>query len=270
MTDFHYKDGINFSVQKEKVSYPAAANDEYFGFEDKSFWFQHRNLIIAEVLKKYQDRKCQVIDLGGGNGFVAQKIKSMGYPVTLVEAGGGVYNAKRRGIDNLYCVNLLDYQSSESEVCVGLFDVVEHFSNSQVLFSKISENIPGASILMMTVPAYKWLWSEEDDIAGHFTRYTKTRLKDELNRNGYEILFCSYFFSLLILPIALFRSFPYQLKKAFDKKIGARLLSTESAHVGFFQKIIRAMLKWEIWCISRGIAIPFGGSIVVIAKKKKV
>ena len=46
------QDGIWYASKTDKVSYPAEGNEQCFGIEDKSFWFQHRNACVIEIIKK--------------------------------------------------------------------------------------------------------------------------------------------------------------------------------------------------------------------------
>ena len=47
------EDGIYYADSNEEVNYPDDGNDECFGIEEDSFWFQHRNNCIIEMIKNY-------------------------------------------------------------------------------------------------------------------------------------------------------------------------------------------------------------------------
>jgi len=53
--------------------------------------------------------------------------------------------------------------------------------------------------IILTVPAYPWLWGGEDVISGHHRRYTGGGLREACTRAGLEPLFSSHF-NLAILP----------------------------------------------------------------------
>jgi hypothetical protein len=42
-------DGIWYSSEHERVSYPTDGNDSTFAIEDDSFWFRHRNDCISAL-----------------------------------------------------------------------------------------------------------------------------------------------------------------------------------------------------------------------------
>ena len=65
--------------------------------EKDSFWFNHRNDVISNFVKRYSSLET-FVDIGGGNGFVSKRLQDEGIPTILLEPGKyGVLNAKNRG-----------------------------------------------------------------------------------------------------------------------------------------------------------------------------
>ena len=55
------KDGIWYAAQTDAISYPDEASAAHFTIEDQSFWYQHRNNCIVELIKAFPWRgKCSV------------------------------------------------------------------------------------------------------------------------------------------------------------------------------------------------------------------
>lgn len=81
----------------------ANGNDQCFGIENKSFWFQHRNTCIVELVQKFPPRgNGPILDVGGGDGFVAKGLMDAGWDVVLVAPGPvGARNAKARCLHNI-------------------------------------------------------------------------------------------------------------------------------------------------------------------------
>jgi SAM-dependent methyltransferase len=63
---------------------------------------------------------------------------------------------------------------------------------------------PGGNLLI-TVPAYQWLWSQHDDSHHHQRRYTLKRLRAVLTAAGWRPIVQTYFNSILLAPIAAVR-----------------------------------------------------------------
>ncbi len=104
-------------------------------------------------------------------------------------------------------------------------------------------------MIILTAPACSGLWSKEDDIAGHFRRYSLNEINTLLIESGYTVEFISYFFSILVLPIFLFRTIPTVLGLYKRANIGAHkskrnsLNSILSVLLGFEEKRFRKLKK---------------------------
>jgi len=60
-----YKEGIYFSQNTNKISYPKEGYQNCFLVEDNSFWFKHRNNCIIEVINNFTPPGI-ILDVGGG------------------------------------------------------------------------------------------------------------------------------------------------------------------------------------------------------------
>ena len=63
----------------------------------------------------------------------------------------------------------------------------------------------------MTVPAYQWLWSDDDELSEHRRRYTVSGLRRVAARAGFTVEYATYMFWPLPPPIALLRALPSRL-----------------------------------------------------------
>ena len=198
-------DGIWYARSKKEISYPADGSDNCFAIEDNSFWFQHRNKCITTLIANYPPKNNGAIfDIGGGNGFVTLGIEQAGLTSVLVEpSSSGAVNAQKRGVKNIVCSSLEDANFIHNSLpAIGLFDVLEHIEDDSAFLTRINSLLKIDSILYITVPAYSWLWSDEDSSAGHFRRYTIKSLTKKLVSAGFKIEFSSYRASCKTLSIA--------------------------------------------------------------------
>ena len=249
------------------VSYPIEGNAEYAELEEESFWFCHRNACILAVLNRFPPQAGQIWDVGGGNGFVALAIQKSGIKVTLVEPGLGAKTAFQRGVRSVIQASFDDLKLKPGFLpSVGLFDVIEHIQDDLRFLQKIFDVIEPNERVYLTVPAYKILWSVEDKQAQHFRRYTIKRLKKLFAQSGFVIDFSTYFFSFLPFPVFFFRTILTLLgrKKHFVDHEKAH--SLPSGIVGIF---LKTLLDWEVRLLSKARKIPFGGSIILVARKAK-
>ncbi len=267
--NIYQKDGIYFSIKESNISYPDGGNADCFQLEENSFWFNHRNQCIIEAVKKYITPESHFFDIGGGNGFVAKGLEKNGIETVLVEPGiQGCLNARTRKLSNILCSTLENASFKSNTVPnIGLFDVVEHIEKDIKFLKSIYSYVKKEGLVFITVPAYNTLWSNEDVDAGHFRRYTLSSIEDKLIKIGFTIEYSSYLFSVLPLPIFLFRTIPSKLGR--NKNSGA-LVKHKKEHGtdnSIFVKILNRFFKVELGAIKNGIRIPTGSSCFVVARK---
>ena len=81
--------GIPLSIILKQANTPAS------GVEDVLFWFAHRNRCIAAVVTDFATRGlCPIVDVGGGNGYVAKMLHEVLARTILVEPAIGVRKAR--------------------------------------------------------------------------------------------------------------------------------------------------------------------------------
>jgi SAM-dependent methyltransferase len=260
-------DGVWRSTKKTPVSYPVAGNYWCGQVEEKSYWFKHRNRVIAEVFHQFLP-KGWVADIGGGNGFVAQALQQLGYEMVLIEPGeDGIKLAQERGIHPIIGSTLEDAEFKPNSIpAAGLFDTLEHISNDSELLKDLFENLEPGGRLYITVPAYKALRSIEDDFVGHIHRYSQKELIHKIQQSGFAVDYCSYFFMSLIFPIFVLRSIPYRLGliRKFDENWFMQQLNPKSQ---FLDRIVNSLINWELKWIAGKRTIGFGASLIVAAHK---
>ena len=255
-------------ASNEKLSFPDDGHELLFRFEDESFWFAHRNACIAAALGRF-DVDGPVLDVGGGNGIVSQALEKRGTSTVLLEPGPeGAANARRRGLRSVVNTTLEDARFAEGAFgAAGAFDVVEHIADADAILREVHRVLRRDGVLCVTVPAYSWLWSSEDDVAGHHRRYTLRQLAKGLDRCGFEVKYQTYFFAPLTVPVFLMRSLPHRLHRRTDSAVveNATKQHTPSPTA---RRLMDALLAPEVARIRGGMAIPFGTSCMAVATRR--
>jgi SAM-dependent methyltransferase len=263
------QDGLFFSKNKTEISYPEEGNVHCAQIEDSSFWFKHRNKCIEAVVQKYGQKRV-FFDVGGGNGFVAKGIQASGTEAILVEPGiNGCLNAQKRKIKTIICSTLEDAGFFPDRLpAVGLFDVVEHIEDDISFLKQIHRYLENEGLIYITVPAYKLLWSADDDYAGHFRRYTLAEMEQKLTSLGFDMLYSTYIFSILPLPIFLMRTLPSKFLKTKSPSDLDKIKDEHGEKSSLLNDLLNKLWQWELRQINAGKKIPFGGSCLLVAKKK--
>ncbi len=84
---------------------------------------------------------------------------------------------------------------------IALLDVLEHVDGDEAALRSIATKLaPGGSILV-TVPAYQWMWSAHDEAHHHKRRYSRRGLRSVAEAAGLKVDRIGYFNSLLF-PLA--------------------------------------------------------------------
>lgn len=202
---------------------------------------------------------------------MAQAIQDAGWDVVLVEPGlAGVRNAVRRGIRQVVHATLADAGiRAERLPAVGLFDVVEHIGDDAGFLRGVHHLLVPGGRVYLTVPAYQWLWSGEDDVAGHARRYTVAGLSAVLEGAGFEVEYATYFFGFLPLPILLRRTLPYRLGLAAKKVDEAAVRADHTTKSAWVDRVLRILTDRELAKIARGRRLRMGGSCLAVARKRR-
>jgi|SRR5208283_1241066 len=263
------QDGCWATRTRSIVSYPEEGNALCFSIEDSSFWFAHRNRCILEAFKLFPPSGA-LFDVGGGNGCVARAIQECGLDVVLVEPGpSGVQNALKRGIRQVVRATLEDAGVLPGTLpAVGLFDVVEHIPDDIAFLAGINRLLIPGGRLYVTVPAYQWLWSGEDTLAGHFRRYTISTLRRLLEKAGYSVEFATYFFAFLPLPILFRRALPYRLGCASRTVAKDAVRSDHELSHPLVGRIMDTLSRRELSKIAELRPLRMGGSCLAVARKR--
>jgi SAM-dependent methyltransferase len=258
--------GIYRNPAQTALTYPSDGNARCFQLEDNSFWFKHRNQCIISMIKRFTPEGL-ILDIGGGNGYVTKGLLDQGLNAALLEPGPvGAYNAKvERKIPTVICSTLENANFQPSTInAISCFDVIEHIQDDREFINQIGKVLKSGGLLYGTVPAYKWLWSGADVRAKHYKRYTLEDIS-LLLKPEFELLFTSYLFAPLVLPIFVSRRMPYLLR--FARQASALPAHVEHGTEGKNSKILDYFLWQEYKKIAAGAAIKYGTSCLFTARK---
>jgi SAM-dependent methyltransferase len=261
-------DGIWYPPRHSGLDYPDEGNAFCFQVEDHSFWFRYRNRILVEMVRRFPPRG-PIFDIGGGNGFVTRGLREAGFPAVVVEPGPvGARNAAARGLTPVVCSTLEDAGFRPASLpAVGLFDVLEHLPDDRAVLESLARLVPLGGRLYLTVPAFSWLWSDDDDLAGHHRRYTRRRLRQVVEAAGFAVETDTYLFAPLPLPILALRVLPTKL--GLRRPADAETLQQElKPEAGIVTAAMTRLLDVEGWWLSHVGAVPFGSSCLLVATRR--
>ncbi len=231
-----------------------------FQFESDYWWFVGRRRLVIQLLKPYLvGGTGWILDAGCGTGAMLCDLQAFGQVMGVDIEPLALRYARQRGEFPLLQARLEALPlRSESVRAVTALDVLEHLPDDRPALKELWRVLQPQGVLLITVPAYRFLWSKHDVALHHYRRYTARELKQHLCEAGFEVQKLSYTVALLFVPIWLFRWWD-RLRRTPP----AATLVPVSA--GLNRWLIR-LQEWEARLVQR-VNLPFGVSIVAVARK---
>ena len=223
--------------------------------QKKHWWFQARKKIIDQIISSINfKKKKNILDFGAGSGVNLDMLRKHGL-VDIHEQNkyARAVIKKERKIKNLY--STLKIKKNFYDLIL-LADVIEHVKKPKELLKDLKKFLKKDGHILITVPAYQFLFSKKDEVLGHYRRYNKELLKTELR--GFKVENISYFNTFLCIPIIIMTMLNKFLKRDYIKQVE----TTPNFILNKLYYIIFASEKHFI----KYFNLPFGISIYVLAK----
>jgi 2-polyprenyl-3-methyl-5-hydroxy-6-metoxy-1,4-benzoquinol methylase len=228
--------------------------------EEEHYWFRVRRRIIRDLLGSLPlAHEPRLLDAGTGGGRTLEDLARFGTVTGLEPSEQAHSKAERRGVGTVALAPLerMPFEPGSFDV-VTCLDVIEHVEDDVAGFAALrAVSAPGA-FMIVTVPAYPWLWSQHDRVNHHHRRYDRSSLLSATASAGWQPLRTSYFNSVL-LPAAM----AYRLLE----RAGVQRLSGTSTKVltetpAWLNRALELPLLLEAALLRRGVDIPAGLSLL--------
>lgn len=196
-----------------------------FGLVNPSsnWYYQSKLKVISRDIELFLKGTPRIRDIGAGDGFFTREIiNKLGGSGNCVDTN---YPERRTELNISFT-----HQPELSNPNVVLFiDVLEHVDNPVSLISSSLQDINESCLLVVSVPAFKSLWSGHDEYLGHVDRYNLKDLRLWLGAIDGEcsVLEQRYLYSILFLPVLIYRFFRNRAKsdlQELPKALNALLL----------------------------------------------
>jgi len=236
---------------------------EMFRLENFYWWFVVRRQLLEYLLKQAVPKIAMptILDVGCGTGANAAVLSKFGRVICTDFAPEALSFSRRRGVNRLIRSRIEAMGvADESFDVVTALDMLEHTDDDLVAMAELWRVTKRGGMLIITVPAYGFLWSEHDEALHHRRRYAAHELRNKLTRAGFEVERISYFITFLFFPILAMRILQNIFKKSVHPKTSHIILPRwiNSLLIGILS-LERLLLKL--------INLPFGVSLVCLARK---
>lgn len=232
------------------------------GVQETHWWYSARRKILSSVLESLFRARVPngtLYDLGCGVGANLPVLERFGPTLGVDMSEDAIQFCKLRGRNNVTRadLNLLQGIPDNSGSVVLLADVIEHLEDEQPCLEAAHRALAPGGVLLVTVPAYRFLWSPADDIAHHFRRYTAGSLRRTLTPL-FEIEHITYFNTLLFGLVVAGRMGEKILRR------GGEDMAHAPKPVNF---VLEKVFGSEALIVPR-LSLPFGVSLLCVARKR--
>jgi SAM-dependent methyltransferase len=226
-----------------------------YELEDGHWWFRGRRAVLrALVARADAPAAPRILDAGCGTGRNLVEFGHLGPATGVDPSPQAVAFCQRRGLDAVIetALESLPFPDDSFDLLFAL-DVLEHISDDVGALRELRRVAGPGARLVVTAPAYRWLWSAHDKDHHHVRRYTLRRLRDRGVAAGWEPRIATYFNSLLLAPIALVRAAPRRNGRSDLDLVPPAL-----------NRVLEQPLRLEAQAIARGARLPAGVSVATV------
>ena len=169
------------------------------------WWYVARRRILADLIAREVDlpADARILEIGCGTGHNFEMLRRFGRLDAIEVDGEARALASRRLGHNVGDAPLpaLTGIADGTYHLIALLDVLEHVDHRPESLTSVAAKLAPDGRILVTVPAYQWMWSAHDVAHHHKLRYSKKSLRRDAEAAGLSVRRIGYFNSLLF-PLA--------------------------------------------------------------------
>jgi SAM-dependent methyltransferase len=213
----------------------------------------------------------RLLDIGCGAGNMIHHLSRYGQVKGLEIDERPVKKARERGYDvqQFDATQPMPFSDNTFDAVTTL-DVIEHNEDDMAILADSWRILKPGGHIVITVPAFMWLWTHNDDLNAHVRRYTRGELGEKLEKTGFKVNRITYnnffVFPLAALLLLLRRG------SGAKKELASHHVSEEEYQVEMepasppVNAVLTQVGKVEAGLIKR-LNLPVGTSLIAVAEK---
>jgi SAM-dependent methyltransferase len=214
---------------------------------------------VLDMLQRYlPSSDPNILDVGCGTGGMLAGYQQYGRALGVDTAEEAAHFCQLRDLRMIVGSGMELPLADETMDVVSALDVIEHVDDDRGIMAEMRRVCRKDGLLLLTVPAFQFLWSSHDVLNHHKRRYIREGIASLLKSTGFEPLKLSYYNSFL-LPAAVLRKY---VLRARNHGTASHLESVP----GPVNSIFRRILALEGPILARG-DFPVGASIICAARR---
>lgn len=234
--------------------------------EDVHWWFVARRNILLAILNRYVGASAagtrRILDVGCGTGTMLTYLARFGNAEGVDIDTEAIEYCRARGLKQVSqsAADNLPFADDTFDLVTAL-DVIEHIDDDLGVLREVRRVLRPGGRLLMTVPAYRFLWGRQDEINLHKRRYVAPDVRKRLQASGFVVQRLTYMNALLFPAIAAIRLVRHVLPEPTDLQSDFAFPAPRPLN-GLLSTVFGA----ERLMLGR-FNIPFGVSILALAQK---
>lgn len=230
--------------------------------ESNHWWFMGRREICKTIIRKITNAEnLKILEVGCGTGGNLDFLSGFGNVSAFEMDPVALSLAKQKNPNcNILqgsCPSNIPYASEKFDL-ICLFDVLEHIEDDEETLKILKNMLKENGVLILTVPAYQWLYGPHDKFLHHKRRYTLTKLCELAKFAGLKTSKASYF-NTFLFPIAA-------IARVKDKLSSNEQSTGTNKPQNLINKFLYAIFSMERHFLKR-INFHFGVSIIGVFTK---
>lgn len=244
----------------------ASVYEQFAELEKNHFWFRGRRRIFFDLLDRElgERRDLQVLEVGCGAGGMLAPLSRYGTVHGLDISHEYLGYCRQRGFDRVVTGSGLELPFEDASFdLVALFDAIEHIPDDRRVLEEVRRVLRPDGLVFISVPAYQFLFSQNDRLVHHQRRYTRRRLGALIESAGLHPSKLTYF-NAFLFPLIVPAVLVLKLKESL---FGLPDDQTNLSHS--FAKPISDTFAWIMGSerhLLRHTEFPFGHSLIAIAR----
>lgn len=230
--------------------------------ESRHWWFSGRRAILSKMIENLDlQQNSKILEVGCGTGGNLQMLAKFG-KVSALEMDANARAIASTKTNNLhdikagYCPSEIPFHDQRFDL-ICMFDVLEHIDQDTETLIAIKQLLAKNGRILITVPAYQWLWGAHDEFLHHKRRYSASELHQKIIAAGLQSLKISYF-NTILFPLAA-------IVRIKDKLLGNCAASGTAVPPVLINALFGALFGAERFLLER-CNLPFGVSLLCVLK----